>query len=99
MARTRAVTTFARATRSLAMSLLRRLLPASTFAILAFAIGHHQPSGKSSAADLTPVLFPASADWTSNQGASSDLVVALVEGEPVFRVGQSGLILNSKLKI
>lgn len=52
--------------------------------------------------DLAPVLFPADAGWRmGNYGsnAKSDLVVGQVDGQPVFRVGASGLTLTSRERI
>src|SRR5438105_503852 len=51
--------------------------------------------------DLIPALFPASSAWkmSTYQGPKSDLVVAQVDGQPVFRVGTSGLTLASRDKI
>jgi hypothetical protein len=51
--------------------------------------------------DLTPVLVPATSGWrmAPYQLPKSDLIVAQVDGQPVFQVGASGLILTSKEKI
>src|SRR5690349_20792481 len=81
------------------MSPIRRILAALACALLVVATGPHRLADRSGAADLAPVLFPESSGWVSNQGAKSDLTVALVDGEPVFRVGPTGLTLSSKLKV
>jgi hypothetical protein len=81
------------------MTLLRRTLAVFACGFLTLAIGSHHPAASSVAADLTPVLFPENSDWSSNHGARSDLTIVQVEGEPVFRVGPSGLTLTSKKKI
>lgn len=52
-------------------------------------------------ADLAPVLFPENSGWRVGKvsGARSDLVVAQVDGRPVYKVGVSGLTLTSKDKV
>ena len=51
--------------------------------------------------DLAPVLFPENSGWRVGKvsGAKSDLVVAQVDGRPVYKVGASGLTLTSKDKV
>src|SRR6266550_267479 len=77
------------------MSAVTRLLAALTVCLLVIDTAGAQPS------ELSPVLFPDRSDWQMGNylGGKTDLVVGLVDGEPVWRTGHSGLTLTSKKKI
>jgi hypothetical protein len=83
------------------MPAIRRILPALAVSLLAIGGTPDRPSERSGASELSPVLFPKSSDWRMDgyPAGKTDLVVALVDGQPVFRVGHSGLHLTSKKKI
>jgi hypothetical protein len=77
------------------MPAIRRLLAVLVLSLLVIAGGEGQQS------DLSPVLFPKSSDWEMSNylGGKTDLIVALVDDQPVFRTGHSGLKLTSKKKL
>jgi hypothetical protein len=82
------------------MPAVRRLLAAIAISILAVVVTGHSPS-PSAGSDLTPVLFPDNADWQMGnyQAGKTDLAVGLIDGQPVWRTGHSGLTLTSKMKL
>jgi hypothetical protein len=45
---------------------------------------------------LVPSLVPSDSAWQMGGPANSDLMVALVDGRPTFRVGKTGLVLSSR---
>ena len=77
------------------MSAVKRLLAALAVCLLVIDTAAAEPSV------LSPVLFPDRSDWQMGnyQSAKPDLTVALVDGEPAWRTGHSGLTLTSKKKL
>ena len=77
------------------MPAVARILTALAVCLLAINTAAAQPS------ELSPVLFPDRSDWQMGNylGGKTDLMVALVDGEPVWRTGHSGLTLTSKKKL
>lgn len=70
-------------------------------ALLGIAFFLFTATGAAEAPDveLAPVLFPATSGWQMVSPATkTDLVVAMVDGQPVFRVGTTGLTLTSREK-
>src|SRR6516162_2003137 len=83
------------------MSTIPRILVALGVCLLVIVAGAVQPPDSLTPSKLAPVLFPENSDWQMGnyQGTKSDLIVAMVDGQPVFRTGHSGLTLTSKKKI
>src|SRR5437867_2621033 len=77
------------------MPAIRHVLAALAVSLLAVETAVGQPS------ELSPVLFPEKSDWQMGNylGGKADLTVALVDGEPAWRTGHSGLTLTSKKKL
>src|SRR5262249_13219894 len=77
------------------MTSIQRILTAIVVSLLSLNMALGQPSS------LAPVLFPDNADWQMGPygGGKPDLSVVLVDSEPAWRTGHSGLTLTSKKKL
>jgi hypothetical protein len=81
------------------MTAVRCILVAFTVSFLTLTFVDHCRA-QSAGAYMAPVLFPDNPDWQMGnyQSAKTDLIIALVDGQPAWRTGHSGLTLTSKKK-